>query len=125
MVSFIAEEIFTPRNSFLDLLNNKRPARRMKKVNGIINEKLTLYPSNDLLGRRDCVEILPILSDSEREFMQERKDLLIQDDGIYVYILLFPFILPYCTCCLFPPHHVSVPPPSLLILIIFIVLFFF
>jgi hypothetical protein len=81
LVSFAAEDIYTPRCSFLDQLNSKRPARKMKRVNGIISEKMTLYPSNDLLGRRDCVEILPVLSDSEREFMHERQHLLIRDDA--------------------------------------------
>mmetsp|Transcript_10144 Transcript_10144/g.12312 ORF Transcript_10144/g.12312 Transcript_10144/m.12312 type:complete len:171 (-) Transcript_10144:229-741(-) len=81
LVSFVAEEFHTPRNSAIDELNLKRPARRMKKVNGIINERCSLYPSNDLLGRRDCVEIMPVLSDSEMEFMDQRQHLLITDDA--------------------------------------------
>jgi len=38
----------------------------MRKIFGIVEERVRLYPSNDTLGRRDCVEQLPVLSDMEK-----------------------------------------------------------
>lgn len=81
LVPFEATEFFVPRGSEFDQLNSKRPVRGQKRIKGHVNERCVLYPSNDLLGRRECVELLPVLTDTERDFLRDRMHITMADDA--------------------------------------------
>jgi len=66
MIPFESIEFHAPRGSKIMEQNDHRPSRKMRKIFGIVEERVRLYPSNDTLGRRDCVEQLPVLSDMEK-----------------------------------------------------------
>lgn len=82
LVSFNSAMFWAPRSSHLGRQNARRPARKLRKVAGLPEERCTLYPSLDLLGRRDCVDLSPVLSDMELEFVKERSSaLMLADDA--------------------------------------------
>lgn len=81
LVSFSSATFWVPRGSHLGRQNARRPARKLRKVAGLLEERCTLYPSLDLLGRRDCVDLRPVLSDMELEFVKERGALMLADDA--------------------------------------------
>jgi hypothetical protein len=81
LVSFDSVTFWAPRAGALGTQNERRPARKLRKVKGIIEERCRLYPSPDTLGRRDCVDSSPVLSDMELEFVKEREELMIADDA--------------------------------------------
>ena len=81
LVSFNSVTFWAPRSSHLGRQNARRPARKLRKVAGLPEERCTLYPSLDLLGRRDCVDLSPVLSDMELEFVKERGALMLADDA--------------------------------------------
>ena len=56
LVPFETIEFHAPRGSNIVDQNDRRPSRKMRKIHGIVEERVKLYPSNDTLGRRDCVD---------------------------------------------------------------------
>ena len=81
MVGFDSVTFHAPRGSQIGVLNDKRPAKKLRKVNGIIEERCRLYPSMDTLGRRDCVELLPVLSDLEKDTLESKEHLMVTEDA--------------------------------------------
>jgi hypothetical protein len=81
LVSFKSATFWAPRSSHLGQQNARRPARKLRKVAGILEERCILYPSLDVLGRRDCVDQAPVLSDMELEYVKERSGLMLADDA--------------------------------------------
>jgi hypothetical protein len=73
-VKFVA-----PAGSAIAEQNRKRPDKNKKK-RGVVDETCTIYPSNDVLGRRECSEISPVLTEMERNFLKQRQHLFISED---------------------------------------------
>ena len=71
---------FTPRGSQIEEQSSKRPPRK-RQIKGVVDERCKLFPSQDTFGRRDCVEMLPVLSDMERDYISQREHMLVTEDA--------------------------------------------
>ena len=79
LIPFDSITFHVPRGSAIEEQNNKRPTAG-RTIKGLVNERVVLYPSNDILGRRGCVEMLPLLSDQEKDFLRRRENMLVAED---------------------------------------------